>query len=61
MLDFRSMNRMKCHRMCRVYIVDIYDPQHRDPNVWAIFMRGDFSCQKTDIPGTAIGQDNTGE
>ena len=55
------MNRMKCHRMCRVYIVDIYDPQHRDPNVWAIFMRGDFSCQKTDIPGTAIGQDNTGE
>ena len=35
------------------------DPE--DKNVWDVFMAGDFSCQKTDIPGTAIGRDHAGE
>ena len=37
------------------------DLQHRAPDVWAVFMRGDFSCQKSNIPGTAIGQDHAAE
>ena len=58
MLDFSSMNRMKYHRMWPVYIADIYDLQNRAPDVWAVFMREDFSCQKSDILGMAIGQNN---
>ena len=44
-----------------LYIADMYDLQHRPPDVWAVFMRGDFSCQKSNIPGTAIGRDYAGE
>ena len=32
-----------------------------DQKVWQAFMDGDFSCQKTNIPGTAIGCDHCGE
>ena len=52
---------MKYRRMWPVYIADMYDLQHRSPEVWAAHKRGDFSCQKSDIPGTAIGQDHAGE
>ena len=52
---------MKYRRMWPVYIADMYDLQHRSPEVWAAYKRGDFSCQKSDIPGTAIGQDHAGE
>ena len=34
-LDFFSMNWMKYHRMWPVYIADMYDLQHRAPDVWA--------------------------
>ena len=35
----------------------MYDLQHRLPDVWAVFMRGDFSCQKSNIPETTAGRD----
>ena len=43
MLNFSSMNRMKHRIMWPVYIAGMYDLQHWAPDVWAIFMRGDFS------------------
>ena len=61
MLDFSSMNQMKYHRMWPIYIADMYNLQHQAPDVWAVFMRGDFSCQKSSIPGMAIGQDHAAE
>ena len=42
-------------------IVDTYDLQYRAPDVWAAFMWGDFSCQLSDFPATAIGRDSAGE
>ena len=32
-----------------------------DKKVWDAFRAGDFSCQKTDIPGMAIDRDHAGE
>ena len=32
-----------------------------DRKVWQAFSDGDFSCQKSEIPGTAIGRDHCGE
>ena len=32
-----------------------------DRKVWQAFSDGDFSCQNSDIPGTAIGRDHCGE
>ena len=46
--------------MWSVYTADMYDLQHRAPNVWTVFMREDFSCQKSDTPGRAIGCDHAG-
>ena len=61
MLNFSSMNRMKYRKMWPVYIADMYDLQHRAPAVWTVFMRGDLSCQKSDIPERAIGRDHAGK
>ena len=52
---------MKYQRIWPVYIADMYNLQHQAPDVWAVFMRGDFGCQKSDILGTAIGWDHAGE
>ena len=43
------------------YLVDMYDFSRQTPEVWAVFMRGDFSYQKSDIPETTIGPDHTGK
>ena len=63
MKDFASLDRIKYRRWWAIYIADILqsssDPE--DKKVWDAFMAGDFSCQKTDIPGTAIGRDHAGE
>ena len=32
-----------------------------DRKVWQAFKNGDFSCQKSTIPGTSIGRDHCGE
>ena len=61
MADFVSMNRIKYRRMWAVYIADMVKLESEDPEVWSSFMEGNFSCQKTGIPGTAIGRDHAGE
>ena len=38
---------------------DSYDLEDR--KVWQAFSNSDFSCQKSAIPGTAIGRDHCGE
>ena len=35
--------------------------EEEDPEIWNSFMRGNFSCQKTVISGTAISRDHDGE
>ena len=47
--------------MWAVYIADMWHLEQDDPAVWSAFLEGDFCCQKTEIPGTAIGRDHTGE
>ena len=47
--------------MWAVYIADMRHLEQDDPAVWSAFLEGDFCCQKTDIPGTAIGRDHAGE
>ena len=42
MLDFASMNSLKYRRKWPAYVPDMYDLQHRDPDVWAVFIRGAF-------------------
>ena len=46
MLDFSSMKRLKYNRMWSVYIADLHSLQHRGPDVWSVFMRGDFRMSK---------------
>ena len=63
--ELMSLDRIKYRWWWAVYIADIRhlqsssDPE--DKKVSDAFMAGDFSCQKTDIPGTAIGRDHAGE
>ena len=35
--------------------------QTSDPKVWESFIQGNVSCQRTQIPGTALGRDHAGE
>ena len=52
LLDFSSMNRMRYRRVGPVFICTIFSIQ--------LLMYGviyDFSCQKSNTPGTAIGRD----
>ena len=56
--------RIRYRRWRAVYTADMRPLQSSsDPEdkVWDAFMAGDFSCQKTDIPGTAIGRDHAGD
>ena len=65
MKDFASLDRIKYRRWWAIYIADMRhlqisnDPE--DKKVWDAFMDGDFSCQKSEIPGTSIGRDHAGE
>ena len=58
MLDFSDINLMKYVRIWPVYINDMYDLQHRAPDLWAVFLRGDLICQKSNIPRTVIEPDH---
>ena len=49
---------MKYRRMLAVYIADPCDLQHEAHNIWAAFMKGDFRCRKSYIPGREIGWDH---
>ena len=61
MQDFISMDRIKYRRMWAVYIADMIKLETDEPDVWESFMQGNFSCQKSKIPGTALGRDYAGE
>jgi hypothetical protein len=56
--DFASLGRIKYRRWSTVYLADIQHLKQSgdqvDQKVWQAFMNRDFSCQKTNIPGTAI-------
>ena len=47
--------------MWAMYISDMKKLERDNPDVWQTFMKGDFSCQKSKIGGTAIGRDHAGE
>lgn len=55
------MNRIKYRRMWAVYLADMVQLEKDEPDIWKSFMEGNFSCQKSDIQGTAIGRDHAGE
>ena len=63
--DFTSFDRIKYRRWSAVYLADMYhlrdSEDMEDQKVWQAFSKGDFSCQKSEIPGTAIGRDHCGE
>ena len=61
MQDFVRMDRIKYRRVWAVYITDMVKLEMDDPDIWNSFMEENFSCQKTDIPGTALGRDHAGE
>ena len=61
MLDFSGINQMKYVRIWPLYINDMYDLQHRAADLWAVFMRGDLICQKSDILRTVIGPGHANE
>ena len=62
--DFASLDRVKYRRWSAVYLVDMYHLKDSDDvddqKVWQAFSKGDFSCQKSEIPVTAIGRDHCG-
>ena len=47
--------------MWAVYIADMTKLQTEDPEVSDSFMQQNFSCQKSEIPGTAFSRDHGGE
>ena len=63
--DFSSLDRIKYRRWSAVYLADMHhlkeSDDEEDQKVWQAFKNGDFSCQKSTIPGTAIGRDHCGE
>ena len=63
--DFSSLDRIKDRRWSAVYLADMHhlkeSDDEEDQKVWQAFKNGDFSCQKSTIPGTAIGRDHCGE
>ena len=63
--DFTSFDRIKYRRWSAVYLTDMFSLKDSDDledrKVWQAFSNGDFSCQKSAIPGTAIGRDHCGE
>ena len=63
--DFTSFDRIKYRRWSAVYLTDMFSLKDsddlEDQKVWQAFSNGDFSCQKSAIPGTAIGRDHCGE
>ena len=54
MQDFISMDCIKYRQMWAVYIADMIKLKTDEPDVCESFMQGNFSCQKSKIPGTAL-------
>ena len=63
--DFTSFDRIKYRRWSAVYLTDMLSLKDSDDledrKVWQAFSNGDFSYQKSVIPGTAIRRDHCGE
>ena len=63
--DFTSFDRIKYRRWSAVYLTDMLHLKDsndmEDRKVWQAFSDGDFSCQESEIPGTAIGRDHCAE
>ena len=47
--------------MWAVYIADACDLRHQAHDIWAVFMKEDFRCRKSYIPGREIGWDHAGD
>ena len=61
MQDFISMDRCKYRKCWMVYIAGMKNLEFSNPEVWKYFLQGNFSVQKSNIVGTAIGCDHAGE
>ena len=61
MQGFIAMDHCKYRKGWMTYIADMKHLQTSDPDVWQYFMDGNFSVQKSDIPGVAIGCGHAGE
>ena len=59
--DFVSMDRIKYRRMWAVYIADMHNLEEEQPDIWDMFMYGQFSVQEKEMPFVAIGTDHAGE
>ena len=60
--DFTSFERIKYRRWSVVYLTDMLYLKNsndmEDRKVWQAFSDGDFSCQNSETPGTAIERDH---
>ena len=56
-----AMDRIKYRRLLPVYLADMKKLKDTDPVIWNYFEEGNFSVQKTDILGSALGIDHAGE
>ena len=61
MKDFTAMDRIKYRKAWLGYMTDMKSLEVENPEIWNYFMEGNFSVQKNDIPGVAIGCDHAGE
>ena len=63
--DFSSLDCIKYRHWSAVYLADMYHLRKsdnvEDQKVWKAFENGNFSYQKTNTSGTAIGRDHCGE
>ena len=55
------MDRTKYRRLWPVYIQNIKALEDSDPELWEVFMNGEFCVKKTDILFTSLGMDHAGE
>ena len=55
------MDHNKYRLWSAIYIADMRYLKQNDPVTWKYFMEGNFYCQKSNIPFTAIGRDHCGE
>ena len=58
--DLAAMNRVKYRRMLPVYVAEMRRLREND-EITCNALVNVFSCQKSNIPGTAIGRDHCGE
>ena len=55
------MERIKYRRLLPVYLSEMRNLEHDDPDIWKYFMEGIFSVQTTKVLHTIIGVDHAGD